>query len=91
MVLSFIFERWLHCTYYKWMGRYDFAHLSWLFLEMELKFLYVHVEDHYLIDLLLITQFSSKWRLAPSYKTGAVCLRTGHGMVVVLAGGSLGN
>jgi len=28
-------------------------------------------EDHELIDLLHITQISSKWQLAPFYKTGA--------------------
>jgi hypothetical protein len=29
-------------------------------------------EQHYLNDLLHINQFSSKWQLAPFYKTGAI-------------------
>jgi hypothetical protein len=29
-------------------------------------------EDHYLNDSLYTTQFSSKWQLAPFYKTGAI-------------------
>ena len=70
-------ERWLRFTYYKCFDRYDFAYLFWLILEMALSSSYVDVEDHYLNDLLLITQVISKWQLAPSYKTGAICLRTG--------------
>lgn len=37
---------------------------------------FLHVEDHYLNDLLHVTQINSKSQLAP-YKTGAICLRTG--------------
>jgi hypothetical protein len=59
------------------------------FLEMA-SYLYVHVEDHYLNDLLVITHIMSKWHLAPSYeRKGRYVWEKGHGMVLVLAGGSL--